>query len=380
MKNGRNISERSALRYDISMISKEIIQKIIEAGVQAPSGSNSQPWRFEVSKNVIDVHMVPEKDHPVLNFRERGTILANGALIRNMLIAADHFGLNNTARFFPDASDRNLTVKISLSEGVTPGSDKLFTSITKRATNRKPYEKRQLNENEKATIVRSLTEGAPSSVVLKFTDDVEKIKILAEAASKNETVLFEDKCLHGLFFEEIVWTEREEKERKEGLYLKTMELQPPQAAALRIFKFWPIMRMVNGIGFAKNISRENAAVYARCSLYGAVLCGDNDEDFLKAGMAIEGVWLAATAAGMSFHLQTGINFMWQRLRAGEGGDFSPKHAAIIREAYQNIVGIFGTEKTNIPAIFRIGYDGEPSARSSKKAPEIIFHPDYGKSQ
>ncbi|MEK7193695.1 MAG: nitroreductase family protein [Patescibacteria group bacterium] len=28
------------------MIPRETIQKILESGVQAPSGSNSQPWKF----------------------------------------------------------------------------------------------------------------------------------------------------------------------------------------------------------------------------------------------------------------------------------------------------------------------------------------------
>lgn len=80
------------------MISREVIQKILEAGAQAPSGSNSQPWRFEVAGGTISIIMLPEKDHPILNFRNRGTLLAHRALIENIVIAAAHYKLKSEKR------------------------------------------------------------------------------------------------------------------------------------------------------------------------------------------------------------------------------------------------------------------------------------------
>jgi nitroreductase len=45
----KTISERRSVRsYQKKGIPREIIMKIIEAGNQAPSGMNSQPWRFVV--------------------------------------------------------------------------------------------------------------------------------------------------------------------------------------------------------------------------------------------------------------------------------------------------------------------------------------------
>ena len=40
----------------------EDIKKIIEAAVQAPSGENCQPWRFEILNNNIKLFNVPERD------------------------------------------------------------------------------------------------------------------------------------------------------------------------------------------------------------------------------------------------------------------------------------------------------------------------------
>jgi hypothetical protein len=358
------------------MISRETLEKIIEAGAQAPSGSNSQPWEFEVHDRSIDVHMLPQKDHPILNFKNRGTIFAVGTLVENIVIAADHYGFEASVTLFPNTSDHNVAAKIIILEkedAVASTSTQLFDAIWKRSTNRKSYEKKRLDAERFEKLTNSLDPKEDLNIGIKFTDDEAAIKTLAEAASTNEVVMFENEPLHKLFFDEIVWTKKEEKERSSGLYVKTMELKPPQELALHLFKFWPVMSFFNSLGAAKGIAKGNADVYAQCSLYGAVLCDPTDEGFLNAGRAVERIWLTAVAAGLSFHLQTGINFLWQRSNAGEDGILSNEHKELVRKMYQDMSTIFAANEKFIPAIFRIGYGGEPTARSSKKIPQIKFY-------
>ena len=72
---------------------EEDIKKILEISVNAPSGSNSQPWCFEVKNNKVNIIMLPEKDHPILNYHNRGTLIAIGALIENIIITASSLGI-----------------------------------------------------------------------------------------------------------------------------------------------------------------------------------------------------------------------------------------------------------------------------------------------
>ena len=90
------------------------IKKIIEVAVNAPSGSNSQPWRFKVREGVIEIIAEPEKDHPILNFRNRGTWIAHGALIENIVILASAFGYKAGVSIFPNKNEKNITARISL--------------------------------------------------------------------------------------------------------------------------------------------------------------------------------------------------------------------------------------------------------------------------
>lgn len=41
---------------------EEIIRQIIEAGIRAPSGENSQPWRFLLKGDLIELYNLPERD------------------------------------------------------------------------------------------------------------------------------------------------------------------------------------------------------------------------------------------------------------------------------------------------------------------------------
>jgi len=73
---------------------EEDLIEILKIACNAPSGSNSQPWSFKVQEGRVEIIAIPEKDHRVLNFKNRGTLLAHGALIENISIIASTFGYN----------------------------------------------------------------------------------------------------------------------------------------------------------------------------------------------------------------------------------------------------------------------------------------------
>lgn len=136
-------------------MNQEKIQKIIEAGNLAPSGGNSQPWKFRVKENTIEVIALPEKDHPVLNFNNRGTYIAHGALLENMKIAAKYLDCNFAFQLILKKNERNelISFKIDIQESSEKEKskevDKLYKAIFERHSNRKPYQKKELPEEHK---------------------------------------------------------------------------------------------------------------------------------------------------------------------------------------------------------------------------------------
>lgn len=163
------------------MITREIITKILETSVNAPSGSNSQPWSFQVTDNEILVFAHPEKDHPILNYNHRGTWIAHGALVENIKIAASAFGYRPLIQIFPDGIKLNPTAKIKLEKGI-PTEEGLFQVIPWRATNRKRYELRPLTTEQKKYLAQSVEEvGGQARIV--WLEDREQINRLGRVAA-----------------------------------------------------------------------------------------------------------------------------------------------------------------------------------------------------
>lgn len=335
----------------------------------APSGGNSQPWRFEAIENAINVIAEPEKDHPVLNFRNRGTWVAHGALLENIVIAAMHHGYSANVITFPDPARPNQTARVIL-EKCEVQTSPLYDAIFERTTNRKPYDSTRLPLAISNGLI-SCTKGLRGEV--KLFEERTTIESLAQASSMNEVVMLNNKSLHKLFFDEIVWTEQQELDKKCGLYLKTMGLQPPQEKALQLFKHWGAMRFVNMLRFNKMIAKDNATVYASASAIGAVLVANNDERFLDAGRIMERLWLTSAASGLSFHLMTGVLFMHQSIAAGEITVLKEDEKALVEGAYNRIAELVQPQDLVIALLFRIGKGGQPSARSSKKRP-VLYSP------
>ncbi len=110
----KEIYKRRSIRSFIDKeVSEDIIDNILRAGMQAPSGANQQPWEFIVNKNKNSIRYLSDL-HPGSKFACNAgamiTILGNkdylskphhlesdlGACTQNMLLEVVHHGLGAT--------------------------------------------------------------------------------------------------------------------------------------------------------------------------------------------------------------------------------------------------------------------------------------------
>ena len=71
----------------------EDIRKILEAAILAPSGENSQPWRFIVKGNEVILKNDPESDRSLYNSGQRGSFIAHGVELFSCEIIEDILNL-----------------------------------------------------------------------------------------------------------------------------------------------------------------------------------------------------------------------------------------------------------------------------------------------
>ena len=334
---------------------------------------NSQPWRFEVTNSVIDIHNLPEKDNPVLNYRQRGSYIAHGALVENIVLAAGKFGCAAEVFPFPTPENEAHTARISLKPADVPCSP-LVDCILRRHTNRRAYLSDSLSKEELSSLadcVQGLSSAGEVSLVL--TQEADPKRTLAECASSVEQVILESKLLHGLLFKDVVWSQAEESQRRSGMFIETMELAPPQRLAFRLASRWSVMQALNGLGLSRFIARQDAKLYATGAGMGALLVRENADsrDFLFAGRAMQRVWPTATQLGLFMQPLAGLLFAAMRLEGGGDDQFSARHADSIRASDRAIRDTLRLGPgSKVAMMFRLGHSAPPTAVCSKKSPQV----------
>ncbi len=350
---------------------KETIKKLLARAVFAPSGENSQPWRFKLQGDKLYIYNLPHRDNPVYNYRQRGSYFAHGALIQNILLLAPEYGLRVEPILFPDSNNDELVAKLAIFTLGFKQADPLTDFIEKRATNRKPYDNKLLTEEESKII---------SAVGEKFTDlefkiiiEEEEKKKIGHLASTCDRLMLEHKPLHNSIFANICWTEKEEKNKRTGLYLKAMALKPPQEIVFRLLRYWPIANLFKKIGFPKVVAKENAKLYSTGSIFLAVVVRPEKEIFVHAGQAIQLLWLGLTRKGISAHPLAALAYLAAHVNDEVVNTFGIEHVKEIKKNYSQLEEIVGikTGKT-LAMMLRIGYGGEAPATSSRLEPDIEF--------
>lgn len=349
---------------------KETVGKILEESVYAPSGENCQPWKFAVDGSNIHIFNVPEADASLYNFEQKGSYVAHGALIENIVIAALKYGYKTSVKLFPIKEEPNLVATLTL-DPTNPRELSSYQYIANRCTNRKEYAHKKLSPDQNKQLIETARETGFGE--LRIIDDEESLNILGKALAVNEQIIFENKKLHNFFYEHIIWDE-EDQGKAGGFYIKTLEFLPHQLKGVKIFKNWLILKILNKIGkVSRMIAKENAEKYANSGALAVVVAkGNGREDFVNAGRVAEKVWLKATELGLSVHPCTGVIYFMERIKSGDADDFSQTHLETINNAYADIARTFGVEGKTVPMLFRIGYADDPSARSLRMKPNILF--------
>lgn len=354
----------------------ENLKKIIEAGLQAPSGDNCQPWLIKITEQGFDLFNDKNKDTSLYNYNQNASMIALGAFLENANIEASALGMKLIVDLFPEGEQSNLVARLGLQESVATDKSKVLSkNIYRRATNRKKYKKDFPIEIADKLMESSTEPFMLGDLKLRLSTGELKINVLAAAAATNETLVLENEQLHNFLFNHVTWSSKEANSKKIGLFVKTLEMPVPAVLMFKLASVWKRTVILNKfIGLSKIVSKSNAGVYRYSGAFGAIVGKNNSpKDFLLSGSLLQRVWLSATEMGLSMHPLTGIIFLYERLRDFKATQFSDEHRNLINESYQEIANCFGVRPDeHITFLFRIGSASIPSATSPKLSLEDVL--------
>jgi len=352
---------------------KDDTRKIIQLAIRAPSGDNTQPWRFRVSENTIEIYNAPERAGASLyDFKQNPSLVALGAVIENMVIAAPHFGYDTNVKLFPSPDDKLHVANIRLSPLGGPYDDPFFQCIDKRAARRGKYTAGSLSP-EQVEYIKNVSEEIKDDVRIELIEDKERKKLLARAIVLHDRVLFHNRSMHDFLFKHIRWTKRAEREKKDGIYAGALGLTPFQYIGMFFLKIPFVSWLLSRTRIIKLALIQNAGVYESSSGIGAIIIKKGEKgNFVRAGRALESIWLYATKMDLAMQ-PLGFVFLFQRLSAGEVSGFSAMEQRLLKKSCMKIYEVIPTEENEtIAMMFRIGKGTRPPFHSARMEPEIEY--------
>lgn len=126
---------------------KNQIKSLLKYVILAPSGYNSQPWKFRLGDNSLEI--IPDYTRARINTdpEYREFFMSLGAAAFNLEVAAKHFGLAYQKSYLIDEKKENYSILFKFNGQKTKIVDSpLFTAISSRHTNRFPYSAKKLSK------------------------------------------------------------------------------------------------------------------------------------------------------------------------------------------------------------------------------------------
>lgn len=347
------------------MLTEKIYTQLIRAASLAPSADNMQPWEFRKQDNNIEVFCAKQRILPT-DALNMFTWVSIGAAIQNLVVAAAASGFNADVEYRnPIRVDKSVAI-VRLSPGTT--DDYLAHWIELRTTNRSPYETSPLSPKEinKLTLaIKNLNTG------IHWTTDVSALNSMSVMDANSSYIRLEHKPLHDELFDILRFTPGEIETTRYGLDFKSLEVPPIAVRFARQLQHWSVNKVVSRLGIGRLVAKKLASRIRKAGALCLITATQrNPVGYMEAGRAMEQLWLAATAEGLSIH-PFGVLPQYLTKVEIEPETFLPRYVDTIKSHREPFFSVFPGAESEFPAIvLRVGRTNKQSDRS-----EIRLEPD-----
>lgn len=348
-------------------------REILDLARWAPSGDNTQPWRFAIeAPDHIVVLGRDTREHCVYDLDGRASQLSLGALLETIVLAATRFGLAADVGRRPDSKEERPVFDVHLRPQTGLAEHPLVPHIRERRVQRRALSTHSLSQAQKQALEGAI---APGFRVIWFEGLRGRAGMarLNFANAKLRLTLPEAYRVHR---EIIEWRARFSEDR---IPSEALGASAPSVALMRwAMTSWERISFLNrflGGTLAPRIELDllpGLACAAHCVLAAATppRCLD---DYVAAGGAVQRFWLTATSLALQF--QPAYTPLVFARYAREGMRFSavpgaPRKAQAIRQRVDRLLGPDVAEA----AVFmgRIGAGRPAEARSLRLPLERLF--------
>ena len=342
----------------------EPLAAILELARWAPSGDNTQPWRFEVidDRHFI-VHAFDTRDHCVYDLDGHPSQIALGALLETLSISASAHGLCAAFSRRSDAPDTHPEYRVELTSDKQVSTDPLLHYVKLRSVQRRPMRTTPLTASQK----QALQDAVGEAYAVRWFEGGAQRWRLASLMFANAKIRLTIPEAYTVHRDIIAWQARFSEDRVpdqalglDAMTLKLMRWVMASWQRVRFFNTWLAghltprieMDLLPGLFCAAHF-----AIRAHKAL-------ETVDDYVAAGRAVQRFWL--TAASLGLQLQPEMTPLIFSRYVRERIEFSRMPGATETAARlgERLAGIFqDVPVSEVAFMGRIGNGKAPASRS-----------------
>lgn len=342
----------------------ETLRKILDLARWAPSGDNTQPWRFEIVDGLtVRIHGFDTRNEILYDFEGHASHIAHGALLETVRIAASRFNLSSEWRVLAPLDERNPVYEVRFASNESVLIDPLADYIETRTVQRRPMLTTPLSTAQRQALVAA---AGPTYKIQLFETAPERWRIawLLWDSAKIRLTCPEAYPAHKSIIE---WRARFSKDR---IPEQAVGVDPATARLME----WALISWTR-VDFLNRYLLGTVAPRILLDLLPGYFCAahllvrpllapSQMQDWVQAGMAWQRIWLTVTHLGLHFQPQmTPVIFRWY---ARAGKRFSADEslftsAQFLADKFEQIVS--AQESDSFSFFGRVGISQTPDSRS-----------------
>lgn len=186
------------------------LREIVRYATLAPNGHNTQPWKFAIKDNAIEIYPDFTRRLSVVDPNDRELWISLGCALENMLLAAVASGYATNVTY-PDTND---VIIVNLSKD-SPNPSQLFNSIPVRQNTRSEYDGQPVNQVDLDTLQKMQSE---SGVVLQFLTNSDSIETALEYVNQGNLIQYANADFINELIEWLRFNKKEALNTRDGLF------------------------------------------------------------------------------------------------------------------------------------------------------------------
>lgn len=281
--------------------SKEV-EQIVETGCLAPSGGNSQPWKWLYHQKLLHLFFDKSRSESFMDYRNSASFISLGSAIENVRVKSEALGYKVNIHLLPSNSESPLIATFSFSKSEVKNSIITEDIIQKRYTDRSLPSQGEVSVDSKERLVAILKEFP--SIEYSLIENENSKGILGEVVSISDRLrIMHPGSHHDFIFNEMRWKKDQIDEKRDGIFVDELNLSPSNLAGLHLIKDKNVIEFIDAQKLGQGLKEISYKLVTSSPLiiYTSSM-SFNSLSFIEAGILLEKLWLECTALNLGFQV------------------------------------------------------------------------------